>query len=676
MEIADASPWRHQKLTYRVRTYLTERAIEICTVSRCCSHRKFSWRANRLHLIGAMFLACALSACTQPLFPPDVTKTLDPALQMDIFNPEAETYLTNHLVQVGGRILSVEKTDEGSVMTVEALPLNPSRTMVVESAPSTGRFVLRYLQRLDPAALQPGNKLIVVGLLTGTSAVTIPSTRKPVPYLIARCLHVWNTGRHAISDFPHLPTGYYPLRHETYCLNSPLDQAPTSDTALASPTGAVSHGIATGDVTSDSAVLWFRTDGPAQVEVRSAPVDEWEHAPRVKTELFSTKAAQDFTMQIPLTGLRPATRYRYTVRTIHPPLPTDSVGGLMQGEFRTAPSATESVPTTFLWSADLGGQQRCRDDGMGYPIFDMLRHHQPDFMILLGDLIYGDDRCPSPPNAAGSEFTASTLSQYRAKHRYQHGSFALQRFLASVPIWAVWDDHDVTNNFSGPYEPLMPLGRQALFEYWPIRHASDDPMRLYRRVRYGADLDIFLLDTRQYRSRNTDPDGSDKTMLGKAQLSWLVNGIAQSTATWKIIATSVPLSTPKAGSLATPGNDSWALGADGTGFQHELRTIVQTILSQPVRNVVWLAADVHYMQVNAYDANRDGVSDFHEFIAGPLSGASMTPRLPDSTFHPTTLFSEGGSMNVGKISIHGTALEVTMIDDSGKTRFSHQLTAQ
>ncbi len=222
----------------------------------------------------------------------------------------------------------------------------------------------------------------------------------------------------------------------------------------------------------------------------------------------------------------------------------------------------------------------------------------------------------------------------------------------------------------------MSLGRQALLEYWPIRTSVDDPTRLYRRVRYGADLEIFILDTRQYRSRNADLDGPEKTMLGKTQLAWLLDGLVQSAAKWKVIAASVPLSNPKAGTLATPGNDSWARGDDGTGVQHELRTIVDTILSQPVRNVVWLAADVHYMQVNAYDANGDGAFDFHEFIAGPLSGASKTPLLPDATFHPTTLFNEGGTMNFGKISVRGTTLEVTMIDDSGRARFSHQLIAQ
>lgn len=448
-------------------------------------------------------------------------------------------------------------------------------------------------------------------------------------------------------------------------------------------TGSISHGVASGDVTSNSALIWLRTDGPAQGQVQLATSADWERVesgnaqqPSLKTVQFSSGKEHDFTVKVPIEGLIPATRYHYHIRIVEPAQLPVATAVTAQGEFITTPSPEQSVPVTFLWSADLGGQNRCRDEEAGYPIFDVMRIQKPDFMILLGDLIYSDDRCLSPPNAPGSEFKASTLDQYRAKHRYQHGSSALQRFLASVPILAIWDDHDVGNNFSGRYDPQMPMGRQALLEYWPIRTPADDPTRLYRQVRYGADLEIFILDTRQYRSRNADLDGPNKTMLGQTQLKWLLEGLTRSTAKWKLIATSVPLSNPKPGSLATPGNDSWARGKDGTGFQTELRVIVDTILSRPVQNVVWLAADVHYVQANAYDPNGDGVIDFHEFMCGPLSAVSLTPLSPEATFRPTTLFSEGGFMNFGKVTIRETVLDVTIFDGSGTVRFSHQLTAQ
>jgi alkaline phosphatase D len=301
---------------------------------------------------------------------------------------------------------------------------------------------------------------------------------------------------------------------------------------------------------------------------------------------------------------------------------------------------------------------------------------KPDFAILLGDTIYADEVCPSPPNAPGSEFTATTLDQFRAKHRYQRGSTAMQRFLASVPVYVTWDDHEVRNNFSGPYDPLMPIGRRAFLEYWPIGTAPEDPMRLYRAFRRGADAEFFILDTRQYRSRNADPDGPAKTMLGSVQRDWLIRELARSTATWKFIVTSVPLSTPKNGTGGNPGNDSWAGGADGTGFVTELRSIINTILKGRVRNVVWLAGDVHYAQVNVYDPDGDRVADFYEFIAGPLSAAPGKPVPANPTFNPSTLYSAGGFANFGLVTVNKTELRLTIVDDSGTPRFTRVFQAQ
>ena len=346
------------------------------------------------------------------------------------------------------------------------------------------------------------------------------------------------------------------------------------------------------------------------------------------------------------------------------------------GEFTTLPDAANSAPVTFAWSGDLGGQGRCRRGAAGYPIFDVMRAQQLDFFLFLGDTVYGDNLCPSPPNEPGADFRATTLAEYRARHRDQRGAEALQRFLDNVPVYVIWDDHEVRNNFAGPFDSQMPVGRQALREYWPIRVVSDDPERLYRTVRAGADIELFILDTRQYRSRNADQDGPTKTMLGERQLQWLLSGLTESTATWKVIVTTVPLSISKGGGLAVPGNDGWAGGTDGTGFERERQVIVDHILSQRVTNVVFLACDVHYVQANAYDPNGDGIPDFHEFVAGPLSASPGRLTQASVGLRPTTLINEGGYMNFGLIRVTKSAFDVTIIDEVGATRFSHHLPAK
>ena len=443
------------------------------------------------------------------------------------------------------------------------------------------------------------------------------------------------------------------------------------------------QGIAVGDVSATSAVLWVRTDGPATVQVEWATPAMWDMASKLATAMapvprtasLTTTADMDYTLSIPLAGLAPGTRYRYHVLIARGgDSPYSSKPRLAaRGELTTWPDTDTSVPITFAWSADLGGQGRCRQGAGGYPIFDVMQRQNPDFFLFLGDTIYGDDSCPAPPNEPGADFVATTLDTYRARHRYQRGADALRRFLERVPVYVTWDDHEVRNDFSGPFEERMPAGRQALREYWPISSPSADPYRLYRSIRYGKDVELFILDTRQYRSRNTDLDGPAKTMLGAAQLKWLLEGLGTSTATWKIIATSVPLSIPKGG---IGYSDGWAAGLNTPGFEWERQVLVDAIVGQRMRNVVFISGDVHYVQANAYDPNRDGIVDFHEFVAGPLSARPGRETPANETLHPTRLVNEGGYHNFGLVRITKTAFDVTVVDDAGTVRFSHRLTAR
>jgi alkaline phosphatase D len=452
--------------------------------------------------------------------------------------------------------------------------------------------------------------------------------------------------------------------------------------ALANP---LPQGIAVGDVTSQSALLWLRTDGPMAVQFEWAPVAAWDVAskmatavaPVARTPLFTTGPDTDFTLAVPIEGLIPATRYRYFVfvgTKGREGTPTEARVAA-RGEFTTLADVGNQASVTFAWSGDLGGQGRCRRGAAGYPIFDVMRAQQLDFFLFLGDTMYSDSLCPSPPNEPGADFLATTLAEYRARHRYQRGAESLRRFLETTPVCVIWDDHEVRNDFSGPFDSRMSVGRQALREYWPIRVAADDPHRLYRTVRAGADLELFILDTRQYRSRNVDQDGPAKTMLGEKQLQWLLSGLAESTATWKVIVTSVPLSISKGGNIIVPGNDGWAGGRVHPGFEWERQVLVDHIVGRRIKNVVFLAGDVHHVQANAYDPNGDGIPDFHEFVAGPLSAASDRSTPASEGLRPTTLINEHGYFNFGLIRVTTSSFDVKILDDAGATRFSHHLSA-
>ncbi|MBK9308155.1 MAG: alkaline phosphatase D family protein [Nitrospira sp.] len=441
-------------------------------------------------------------------------------------------------------------------------------------------------------------------------------------------------------------------------------------------------GMAVGDVSSHRALLWLRTDGPASVQIEWAPLSLWETASKLgtvmapvpRTTFLATTAEADYTLTVPLEGLSPGTPYRYhvTIAAEDQSAKPFSRKLAAKGEFITPPDDKISTAVRFAWSGDLGGQGRCRQGVGGYPIFDVIHRQQIDFFLFLGDTIYADNLCPSPPNEPGADFKATTLEAYRLRHRYQRGAEALQRFLRTVPVYVIWDDHEVRDNFSGPFDPHMPAGRQAFLEYWPIASSKEEPNRLYRSVRYGADLELFILDTRQYRSRNEDQDGPDKTMLGSTQLQWLLDGLRMSTATWKVIATSVPLSIVKGG----VGNDGWGADNNGVGFERERQVIVDTLLGQKLKNVVFLGGDVHWVQANAYDPDQDGTIDFHEYIAGPLSARPGRITAASEGLHPTHLVNEAGYQNFGLVRATRHSFDVTIIDEAGDTRFFHHIAAQ
>jgi alkaline phosphatase D len=437
---------------------------------------------------------------------------------------------------------------------------------------------------------------------------------------------------------------------------------------LASPARADSPGlpllVTIGEVTDSTAVVWTRAPAAGAVQIA------WEAEDRPgRAQLeITVRGPEDLTGKARLTALAPGTRYRYTVT---------QGSAAVRGEFLTAPPPERPAAVSFAWSGDLGSRGHCRHVLDGYRIFRPLRDATPDFFLFVGDTIYADHVCTGPDRVPGSDFVATTLEEFRAKHRYNRADHALQEFFRATSVYAIWDDHEVRNDFSGPTEPLMAPGRRAFLEYFPILPPPGEPGRLYRRFRWGSLLEVFILDTRQYRSPNAEPDGPRKTMLGAAQRRWLVEGVAASAAVWKVVVSSVSLSVPTGRRL----RDSWT-GANvlglpeerPTGFAHERDGILRALRDRQVRNLVVLTADVHHAEVLRH-APAAGFM-IHELIAGPLSASTGRPRPVDASLDPRTLFALGGVPNFGLVTVDAAGFTVRVIDVDGRQRFAHTISAE
>jgi alkaline phosphatase D len=346
----------------------------------------------------------------------------------------------------------------------------------------------------------------------------------------------------------------------------------------------VAYGPAALEVTTESALVWHRlaAEGRLQVEYAADP----DFAGALRTPAVEVTADTDYTAVVTLQGLRPGRQYVY--RAVGP----DGARGPV-GRFRTAPHGAADF--TFGFSGDLeAGHQP-------FTLLDSVRRRAPEFFFVLGDTCYAD-----VPRA---RFTP-TLAHYREKHRENREDPYLARLLAATSVRAMWDDHEVHNDFDSTSR-FLHEGRQAFVEYWPVRGEGGEPSVLYRRFSWGPAADFFVLDCRQYRHPKGEAEGAGKTMLGARQKAWLKDGLRASRAPFKFVLSSVPLHGPW-------GPDRWA------GYATERDELIAFVRTQRIEGVIVLSADVH----GAVDV--DLGTGIREFIAGPIAAWPMCRVVPQA----------------------------------------------
>lgn len=483
-------------------------------------------------------------------------------------------------------------------------------------------------------------------------------------------------------------------------------------------------GLQIGDVVGDRAIVWSRSDKPARMFVEWSRDESFTNAMTLRGPYALD--VTDMTARLDLTNL-PADSDVF-VRVIFEDLDSGKARSEpVVGRFRTPPGKRRDV--RFVWSGDTCGQGWGIDLSFGgMRIYEAMRRARPDFFIHSGDTIYADGPLTERvieqstgkllwTNAFLDEVpeklkVAESLQEFRRNHLYNRYDTNVRRFSAEVPqIWQ-WDDHEVANNWSDskvlsspPYteqriQTLASRATRAFLEYSPMRwHNQVESERVYRHIPYSRDLDVLVLDERSYRGPNTfnrQEQRSDETaFLGRAQIAWLKSKLQQSRATWKIIASDMPIGLQIGDGVDAQGRPRWEAVANGAGpvlgREFEFAEILRFLKREDIRNVVWLTADVHYCAAHYYDPSRAQFQDFDpfwEFVTGPLHAGSFGPNLLDNTFGPQVVFQKappvantppsGGFQFFGQIDLdsHSKHLTVSLKDINGTTVFSKRLDAR
>ena len=401
------------------------------------------------------------------------------------------------------------------------------------------------------------------------------------------------------------------------------------------PADLFQHGVASGDPLPDAVILWTRctTEDRGALEVWWEISLDADFRQRVQVGTFQTDAGIDFTVKLDVQDLWPGQTYYYRFFAL----------GLMSpiGRTRTAPEGGVDRLRFAVCS--------CASYGHGY--FHAYRRIAEradiDAVIHLGDYIYeygsgqyGQIRGYDPPHET------VTLDDYR--RRYAH--YRLDQDLAEAhrqhPWIHTWDDHESANNSSrdeaqnhtegreGAWVDRKAAAIQAFNEWLPIRSDIDDEGRIWRTLRFGDLLDLFMLDTRLW-GRDAEADRFDteahtdpsRSLLGDDQEAWLLGELSGSSSQWRVLGQQVMMAEWRgAASAGQPGPifnaDQW------DGYAPSRQRVYDLLAAEAISNVVVLTGDIHTSWGNDLPAAPYDPETYDpETGAGSLAVEFVTPGV-------------------------------------------------
>jgi len=241
--------------------------------------------------------------------------------------------------------------------------------------------------------------------------------------------------------------------------------------------------------------------------------------------------------------------------------------------------------------------------GQPWPSMTFAAAADPDAFLLLGDIVY----------ATSAVTTEDFLDHYL-------DGFALEGLAAACShsaLVATWDDHEVVNEFAGGVtDPaLMAAGLEAFRLAIPQR-IGPGGTGIWRKLSWGRVADIFVLDSRGER------DGVAQ-YLSRDQMDWLKDGLSASSARFKLILNSVPITdySPMIGDVLD--EDRWQ------GYPDQRHEILSHIEEEALEGILWITGDFHMGTISRVDPLEGLAAERWEVMVG---SAGSTPNILASLY--------------------------------------------
>jgi len=376
-------------------------------------------------------------------------------------------------------------------------------------------------------------------------------------------------------------------------------------------------GPLTGDVRANQVTLWmyapikskctfsYRAEGSSKADAKTGELTALSNqAAKVPGQILKSTVV----------GLSPNTAYQYQVTIDGKADPS------WKGSFKTAP--LEGTPTAFRMAIT-----SCMHIKRAQRSWNLLLAEQPDLHLTVGDTHYADTTDPT--------IQLQHHLAYRRKKEFAN-------VLRQVPTYAIWDDHDYgPNNSDGTAE-----GKEFSLAGWkqawpnPASGTPDTPGAFFKFSR--GDVDFFVVDGRYHRSPNELPDNDKKRMLGDAQFEWLLNGLKNSKAKFKIIASGSVLHHSKV--------DGWRI------FTFSRHRLFDAIKKHKISGVMYIGGDMHQSLVwQHHESDRVGYPMIEIMSSGITNGKDLSfatidfdTNVDDPTARVRIIYGKGKKVNTDK----------------------------
>lgn len=399
-------------------------------------------------------------------------------------------------------------------------------------------------------------------------------------------------------------------------------------------------------------MLWAQTVHPASVRARYWIKDDPSRV--YSTADVRTSSERANVAHLVADSVEPGTRYAYEVlvdgRVVARPYPLEfQTPALWQ--WRTEPPPFTVAVGSCSYVNETVYDRPGTPYGSNYHVFTAIHAQRPDIMLWLGDNVYLRE--------------VDWYSWTGILRRYTHtrSLSELQPLLASTSNYAIWDDHDFGPNNADRGWRNKRLALDAFKLFWANHtYGTERVEGVFGGFEWG-DVEFFLLDNRYHRSPNRRTTG-DRSMIGDEQLRALIDRMASSLATFKIVAIGGQVLNP------VTSNENYS------AWPEERARLLQMIRDERIDGVVFLSGDRHMTELTRLE--REGTYPLYDLTVSPLTaGPYARGEAEQNTLRvPGTWV---GEHNFAMLAFSGTrkdrVMRITIRDASGQQKWTRELNA-